>query len=79
MEKYTNRSIPTESALRKNYLSCCYKDAVRKVRNIIGDNKIWVSIDELTDVDSRCVADVIVGTHFADRPGNIFLLDSEVL
>jgi hypothetical protein len=22
---------------------------------------------------------VIVGTHFADRPGNIFLLDSEVL
>ena len=79
MEKYTNRSVPTESTLRKNYLSSCYKDAVRRVRNIIGDNKIWVSIDESTDVDSRCVANVIVGTLFADRPGNIFLLHSEVL
>jgi hypothetical protein len=75
MEKYTNRSVPTESTLRKNY----YEDAVRGVRNNIGDNKIWVSVDESTDIDSRCVANVIVGTLFADRPGNIFLLHSEVL
>jgi hypothetical protein len=79
MGKYTNRSLPTESTLRKNYLSSCYEDAVRRVRNIIGDNKIWVSIDESTDVDSRCVANVIVGTLFADRPSNIFLLHSEAL
>jgi hypothetical protein len=79
MEKYTNSSVPTESTLRKNYLSSCYKDAVRRVRNIIGDNKIWVSIDESTDVDSRCVANVIVGTLFTDGTGNIFLLHSEVL
>jgi hypothetical protein len=79
MEKYTNGSVPTESTLRKNYLSCCYEDAVRRVRNIIKDNNIWVSIDELTDVDSRCVANVIVGTLFADHPGDIFLLHSKVL
>jgi hypothetical protein len=79
MEKYTNRSIPTESTLRKNCLSSCYEDAVRRVRNIIGDNKIWVSIDESTDVDSRCGANAIVGTLFADCPGDIFMLDSEVL
>jgi hypothetical protein len=79
MEKYTNRSVPTESTLQKNCLSSCYEDAVRRVRNIIGDNKIWVSIDELTDVDSRCVANVIVGANFADCSGNIFLLHSEVL
>jgi hypothetical protein len=79
MEKYTNRSVSTESTLRKNYLSSCYEDAVRRVRNIIGDNKIWISINELTNVDSRCVASVIVGTLFADRPGNIFVLHSEVL
>jgi hypothetical protein len=77
MEKYRNRSVPTESTLRNNYLSSCYEDAVRRVRNIIGDNKIWVSIDKSTDVDSRCVANVIVGAHFADRPGNIFLLQSK--
>jgi hypothetical protein len=79
MEKYTNRSVPTESTLRKNYLSSCYEDAVRRVSNIIGGNKIWVTIDESTDVDSRCVANVIVGTLFADCPGNIYLLHSEVV
>ena len=71
IEKYTNRSIPTESTLRKNYLSSCYEDAVRRGRNISRDGKIWVSIDESTDVESRCVANVIVVTLFADRPGNI--------
>jgi hypothetical protein len=50
---------------------------LQEVRNIIG-HKIWVSIDESTDVDSRCVANVIVGTLFADCPGNIYLLHSEV-
>jgi hypothetical protein len=40
---------------------------------------IWFSIDESTDIDSRCVANVIVGTLFADRPGDLFLLHSEVL
>jgi hypothetical protein len=77
IEKYTNRSVPTGSTLRKNYLSCCYEDAVRRVRNIFGNNKIWVSIDESTDVDSRCVASVTVGTLFADLSGNILLLHSE--
>ena len=71
MEEYTNKSLPTESTLRKNYLSFCYENAVRRVRNIIGNNKIWVPIDESTDVDSRCVVSVIVDTLFADRPGNI--------
>jgi hypothetical protein len=79
MEKYTDRSIPTESTLQKNYLASCYEDALRRVRNIIGDNKIWISTDESTAIDSRYVANVIVGTLFADHPGDIFLLQSEVL
>jgi hypothetical protein len=77
MEKYTNSSVlslPYERTL----LSSCYEEAVRRVRNIIGDNKIWVSIDESTVVDCRCIANVIVGSLFADRPGKIFLLQSEV-
>jgi hypothetical protein len=45
----------------------------------VGDNKIWVLIDETTDVCGRYVANVVIGTLFADRSGNIFLLDSEVL
>jgi len=51
-------------------------DCIRK--SIIG-KKIWVSIDETTDVEGRFIANVIVGTLLVDGPGEIFLLTSEVL
>lgn len=50
-----------------------------KIRCSVGDCKIWVSIDETTDVDGRYVANVIVGTLKEDGPGEIFLLTCEVL
>ncbi|KAL4096902.1 hypothetical protein QTP88_021777 [Uroleucon formosanum] len=42
-------------------------------------NKIWVSIDETTDVEGRYIANVVVGTLLSDGPGKIFLLTTEVL
>jgi hypothetical protein len=42
-------------------------------------NKIWVSIDETSDVDGRFVANVVVGTLKHEQPGEIFLLACEVL
>jgi hypothetical protein len=41
-------------------------------------NKIWVSIDETSDIDSRFVANV-VGTLKHEQPGEICLLACEVL
>jgi len=41
-------------------------------------NKIWVSIDETSDVDGRFIANV-VGTLKREQPGEIFLLPFEVL
>ena len=55
LEKYTTHPIPTESTLRKNYLTSCYNDTINKIRNYVGNNKIWVSIDETTDVSGRFV------------------------
>ena len=77
MEKY--RNIPTESTLQKTYLASAYNDALRRVRKIVRDNKIQVSTDELTYVDTMYVAGVIVGTFFADHPGDTFLLHFELL
>jgi hypothetical protein len=42
------------------------------------NNKVWVSIDERTDVGGRYVANVVIGTFFADCPRDIYLLDYEV-
>ena len=41
--------------------------------------KIWVSVDETTDVTGRFVANVVIGTLEIDRAGEIFLLHSEEL
>ena len=53
LEKYTTHPIPTEYTLRKNYLASCYEDTINKIRNSVGKNKIWVSLDETSDVDCR--------------------------
>ncbi|KAL4090568.1 hypothetical protein QTP88_025374 [Uroleucon formosanum] len=50
-----------------------------KIRKIISDKKIWVSIDETTDVQGRYIANVIVGTLEENNAGNIFLLNSKEL
>jgi hypothetical protein len=79
LENYTTHPIPTESTLRKKYLASCYEDAINKIRNSVRKNKIWVSIDETSDVDGRFVAYVVVGTLKHEQPGEIFLLACEVL
>ena len=81
MEKYATLPIPTESTLRKKYLASCYEDTINKIRNSVGKNKIWVSIDETSDVDGRFVANVVVvvGTLKREQPGEIFLLACEML
>ncbi|KAL4103450.1 hypothetical protein QTP88_018827 [Uroleucon formosanum] len=41
--------------------------------------KLWVSIDETSDVEGRYVANVIVGTLEISEPGKSFLLNCKVL
>jgi hypothetical protein len=70
LEKYTNQYILTDSTLRKQ-LPSCYEDVLRKIRHRVANNKIWVSIDETVEAGGRYVANVVIGTLFANRTGNI--------
>lgn len=79
LQEYTGKEIPKEATLRKGYVDDCYKDTLEKIRNHVSNNKIWVSIDETTDVEGRFVANVIIGVLLTDRPGEIFLLNTEEL
>jgi hypothetical protein len=60
-------------------LLLCYEDTINKIGNSVGKNKIWVAIDETSDVDGGFVANVVVGTLKHEQPGEIFLLACEVL
>lgn len=61
-ETYTNRDISNKSTLRKNYYNDVYTDTLNKIKENIKENKIWVSINEITDVDERYVTNYVNGT-----------------
>jgi hypothetical protein len=79
LEKYTNKIAPDESTLRKNYLPKSYEYIIEKIRKEIGENYIWVSVDETTDVEGRNICNFIVGTLHAENVGKSFVLNCECL
>lgn len=79
LEKYTGKHIPHESTLRKGYVDNVYNETIDIIKTKIGDNKIWVSIDETCDVEGRFIVNVVVGVLKTDSPGDIFLLHTEEL
>lgn len=79
LEKYTNENIPSETTLRKGYVDDIYQETLLKIRNYVDKKKIWVSVDETTDVTGRFVANIVIGTLEIDRAGEIFLLHCEEL
>lgn len=44
LTKYSNKTIPDESKLRKGYFDSCYQNTLTKIREAITDQKMWVSI-----------------------------------
>jgi len=79
LEKYTHKDIPSVSLLRSTYVNECYNETMDAIRKEVLDKKIWISIDETTDVQSRYIANVIIGILNADEPGKIFLIFSGIL
>ncbi|KAE9529999.1 hypothetical protein AGLY_011461 [Aphis glycines] len=79
LSKYTGQDIPDESTIRKNYVGNTYNDTINYIRTYVENKKLWVSIDETTDIEGRYVANVIIGTLEIGCPGKTFLFNAEVL
>jgi hypothetical protein len=79
LEKYSNRHIPDESTLRKNYVNSIYKETIEEIKKIVGDNYIWFSVDETTDSCGRYVANFIVGVLNDEIATKGFLISSKQL
>lgn len=77
LEKYTGKNIPYETTLRNEYIDDVYYMVIENIKNDIGKNKIWVSVDETCDADGRIIANVIVGILKPDVAGSRFLVHSE--
>ena len=47
--------------MRNNYLPKVYQASIEKIREEIGNNSVWISVDKTTDGCGRYVVNVIVG------------------
>lgn len=79
LAKYSKQRIPDESTLRKNYVGPVYVKILKTIRNTIGDNHIWFSVDETTDSCGRYVANLIVGVLNEETPTKGFLISCKQL
>jgi len=80
LTKYTNRTIPSESALRKSYLRQCYENSMSKIKEKVVGRKLWVSIDETTDSCGRKIANCVVGILSENmKECNSYLINTSVL
>ena len=60
-------NIPSDSLIRKVHFKKCYTEVLDYIQNEIRYIKVWVSIDETTDVCSRSVAHFIIGILSKDK------------
>lgn len=61
--------IPTEKTLRLGYDNEIFDKIINKIKLHFLGNKIWVSIDEMTDIGGRFVAYMVVRILKINRPG----------
>lgn len=61
LEKWTKQDIPHRSTLSKGYIEPLYQSTLEKIRIVVGDDDIFLVVDETTDLCNRFVANVLVG------------------
>jgi hypothetical protein len=78
LKKYTNKHIPDESTLRKNYLQHSYitTSTTSKQLSILEnkDSFIWIIVNETTDINGHYVANLLVGALNCDKLCHPFLI-----
>lgn len=56
----SNKAVPSESLLRKQYFNRFFQTQLKATYDVIGNNKIWLSLDESTDFLGRYVVNLLV-------------------
>lgn len=77
IEKYTKFTAPSQTTLRRNCVPALYDECIDRMKKIAAGKYIWVSIDETTDAEQRCVANFVFGV--LGEPDRAYLFSSKVL
>lgn len=76
LEKYTTNHVPQESTLRKNHVSRVFDETMDQVRERIGENFVYISVDETTDDRGYFIANLIIGVLNSFEAGHPYLIAS---
>lgn len=79
LEKYTNFATPCETSLRNKYIPQLHQETLEKMREIVKDKYIWISVDETTDSEQRYVANFLFGVLDDSNENKSYLLNMGVL
>lgn len=75
----SNKKVPSESLLRKKYLDIVFKNRLKSIYDAIGNNKIWISLDETTDFMGRYVVHLLVMPLIKNVATQPYLIACKVL
>jgi hypothetical protein len=77
--KYTTHHVPSESTVRKTQVTALYEEVLHGIREKIGSNYVYISVDETTDARGNYVANLIAGALTLHEAGAPFLIASSEL
>ena len=60
LQKYTGKSVPDESTLRKSYLQPLYEGKISQIRQVVADHPVYFILDETTGRQNRYVLNILV-------------------
>lgn len=74
LQKYCKYNIPDESTLRKNYVTSCYQQIMAEIQQLVGNNFVYIMVDESTDKCGRYIAHLLIGILHEDIVGKSYLI-----
>lgn len=77
IEKHTKFAAPNETTLRRKCVPVLYNECIEKMKEIAAGKYLWVSIDESTDSEQRCIANFVFGV--LGEPDRCYLFASQPL
>lgn len=77
--KYTKFLIPDRSTIRNKYVNMVFKETMIKIKDAIGDNNIYIIVDETTDTCGRYIANLLIGILNEDCAGKSYLIGTQEL
>ena len=71
--------IPARTTLRNKYVDSIFGETLTKIKEIIGNNNIYLVVDETTDTCGRYIANLLIGILDENYAGKSYLLATQEL